>query len=126
MTTHQNCRPDAAGAVTVGAGVGVGFDPGGLLNGVGVDGGDVEGVVTAGLVTGTVGGEEVEGVGSGYTTGTGGGMVEEGEGMFVEGAVMGVGRGFKEGMVMVGLVEGTVIMAGVGLLEGTVAMGLVS
>jgi hypothetical protein len=28
--------------------------------------------------------------------------------------------------VRVGLVEGTVIMAGVGLLEGTVAMGLVS
>ena len=112
--------------MTVGAGVGVGFDTGGLLNGIGVDGGDVEGVVTAGLVTGTVGGKEVDGVGSGYMTGTGGGMVAEGEGMFVEGAVMGVGRGFKEGMVMVGFVEGTVIMVGVGLLEGTVAMGLVS
>lgn len=124
MTTHQTCRTDAAGAVTVG-GVGVGFDAGGLLNGVCVDGGGMEGVLTAGLVIGTVGGEEVDGVGSGYMTGTGGGMVE-GEGMFVEGDVMGVGRGFKEGMVMVGFVEGTVIMAGVGLLEGTVATGLVS
>lgn len=125
MATHQTSRPEAAGAVTVGAGVGVGFNNGGLLNGVGVDGGDVEGVVTAGLVTGTAGGEDIDGVGSGYMTGTGGSMVE-GEGMFVEGAVMGVGRGFKEGMVMVGFVEGTVMMAGDGFVEGTVAMGLVS
>lgn len=55
---------------------------GGLFNGVGVDRGDVEGMVTRGLVTETVGGEEVDGVGRGYMTGTGGGMVEEG--MFVD------------------------------------------
>lgn len=85
----------------------------------GADGGKVDGVVTVGLLTGTVGGEEVEGVGNGYMTGTGG-AVEEGE------SVIGVGRGFKEGMVMVGFVEGTVIIVGVGFVEGTVVMGLVT
>lgn len=79
----------------------------------------MDGVVTVGLVTGTVGGEVVEGVGSGYMTGTGG-AVEGGL------SVIGVGRGFKEGMVMVGFVEGTVIIVGVGFVEGTVVMGLVT
>ncbi|TVU27174.1 hypothetical protein EJB05_29761, partial [Eragrostis curvula] len=96
----------------------VGFDTAGLVNGA--DGGTVDGVVTAGLVTGTFG-EEVEGVGSGYVTGTG--VVEEGG--LVEGAVMGVGRGFKEGIVMVGFVEGTVMIVGVGFVEGTVIGGVV-
>jgi hypothetical protein len=88
-----------------------------LLNGA--DGGKVDGVVTVGLVTGTVGGEVVEGVGSGYMTGVGG---------TVEGGLsgIGVGRGFKEGMVIVGFVEGTVIIVGVGFVEGTVVMGLVT
>jgi len=85
----------------------------------GADGGKVDGVVTAGLVTGTVGGEEVEGVGSGYMIGAGG-AVEGGV------SVMGVGKGFKEGMVMVGFVEGTVIIVGVGFVEGTVVMGFKS
>ena len=85
----------------------------------GADGGKVDGVVTAGLVTGTVGGEEVEGVGSGYMTGASG-AVEGG------GSVIGVGKGFKEGMVIVGFVEGTVIIVGVGFVEGTVVMGFKS
>jgi hypothetical protein len=85
----------------------------------GANGGKVDGVVTAGLVIGTVGGEEFKGVGSGYMTGTGG-AVEGGVSM------IGVGKGFKEGMVMVGFVEGTVMMVGVGLVEGTVVMGLVT
>lgn len=86
----------------IGAGGAIGFDAAGLVNGA--DGGTVEGVVTAGLVTGTVGEEKVEGVGSGYMTGIG--VVEEGG--LVEVAVMGVGRGFREGMVIVGFVEGMV------------------
>jgi hypothetical protein len=81
-----------------------------LVNGA--DGGNVDGVVTAGLVTGTIG-EEVEGVGSGYTAGAG----------------MVVGRGFKEGIVAGGFVEGTVMIVGVGFVEGTVmgsVVGLVT
>jgi hypothetical protein len=74
------------------------------------------------MVVGTVG-EDVEGVGSGYVAGAG--MVEDGG--FVEGDVMGVGRGFKEGIVTVGFVEGTVMIVGVGVgfVEGTVMGGVV-
>jgi hypothetical protein len=71
------------------------FNNGGLYNGVSVDGGDVEGMVTGGLVAETVGGEEVDVVGRGYMTGTGGGMVEEG--MFVTGTGSEwTGRGERE------------------------------
>ncbi len=75
-----------------------------------------------GLVNDAEGGE-VEGVGSGYAAGAG-----EVEGFTIEGAVMGVGRGFKEGIVMVGFVEGTVMIIGAGFVDGTVIgiVGLVA
>ncbi|KAF0930591.1 hypothetical protein E2562_033755 [Oryza meyeriana var. granulata] len=88
----------------------------GLVNGGDV--GNVEGVMT-GLVIDAVG-AEVEGVGSGYVTGAG-----EMEGFTIEGPVIGVGRGFKEGIVMVGFVEGTMMIIGVGFVDGTV-IGLVT
>uniref|UniRef100_J3KV11 Uncharacterized protein n=1 Tax=Oryza brachyantha TaxID=4533 RepID=J3KV11_ORYBR len=75
--------------------------------------GTVEGEVTGMMIDAV--GAEVEGVGSGYVTGAG-----EMEGFTIEGAVMGVGRGFKEGIVMVGFVEGTLMIIGVEFVEGTV------
>jgi hypothetical protein len=52
------------------------------------------------------------------------GVVEEGPGP-VEGVAIGVGRGFKEGIVVVGFVEGTVMIVGVGFVEGAVMGGVV-